>query len=406
MQYRLANVTPFVKLVWVALAAGLTCLPVTAAGQVRGDFNGDGFDDLALGVPGEDVRDAAFNNIMDAGAVSVIYGSPVGLSATSVPNQFWHQGSDGVPDLDEALDGFGSSLAAGDFNADGFDDLAIGVPGEDVGIVVDAGAVTVLYGSVFGLTSVGSQTWHQNSSGILGVSRRNDQFGFALAAGDFDDDGYEDLAAGIPFKVVGGKANVGAISVLHGSVNGISARDQYLENDNLAHDANSRYGFALAVGKFSGDGTDDLAIGAPGDDRGGAVYFVEGRLVGGLARSFHTIQSRDLDDRGAGDEFGFALAAGDFNGDSRADVAVGVPNTSSGGMLEIIYFTLEGVSRCVVRGTTCHVTHLLTDPVVGDAFGFALAVGNFNQSGGDDIAVSAPTREVGNIADAGVVAIL
>src|SRR5688572_5539795 len=184
MQTHHAKHTRRALLVWTAVACMVLFVPATAAGQARGDFNGDGFDDLALGVPGEDIRDNAFNNVPDVGAVNVIYGSPTGLSATYAANQFWHQDASGVFDNNEAYDGFGSSLATGDFNGDGYDDLAIGVPGEDLGLVVDAGAVNILYGSASGLSSAGSQIWHQDSAGVQGVSQRTNHFGFALAVGD------------------------------------------------------------------------------------------------------------------------------------------------------------------------------------------------------------------------------
>ena len=61
-----------------------------------------------------------------AGAVNVIYGGPAGLAAPG--NQIWHQDSDGIVGGAESFDRFGEALAAGDFNNDGFKDLAIGVP--------------------------------------------------------------------------------------------------------------------------------------------------------------------------------------------------------------------------------------------------------------------------------------
>ena len=52
--------------------------------------------------------------------------------------------------LVEAGDRFGASLTAGDFDNDGYDDLAIGLPGEDIGAVVDAGSILVVYGGLRG----------------------------------------------------------------------------------------------------------------------------------------------------------------------------------------------------------------------------------------------------------------
>jgi hypothetical protein len=80
------------------------------------------------------------------------------------------------------LDFFGSALAAGDFDGDGEDDLAIGVPGEGVSGKSGAGAVNVLYGSSNGLTSSDDQFWHQDKSGIEDTAEQNDAFGAALAS--------------------------------------------------------------------------------------------------------------------------------------------------------------------------------------------------------------------------------
>src|SRR6266508_4823175 len=69
-----------------------------------------------------------------------------------------------------------------DFNHDGADDLAVGVPFENVGSIVAAGAVNVLYGSPTGLTTTGSQFFTQ----VAGAIETDDEFGFELAAGDFN----------------------------------------------------------------------------------------------------------------------------------------------------------------------------------------------------------------------------
>jgi hypothetical protein len=70
----------------------------------------------------------------------------------------------------EIGDYFGSSVAAGDFDGDGLDDLAVGVPEEDLQIdqenTEDTGVVNVIYGSQgSGLTATGNQVWHQDSDG-------------------------------------------------------------------------------------------------------------------------------------------------------------------------------------------------------------------------------------------------
>src|SRR2546427_7059158 len=79
---------------------------------VASDFNGDGFADLAVAVPTENV-----GSVKDAGAVQVLYGSAGGAQATSPDDQLWTQGGD-VQDQTEASDRFGWSLGEGDFNGD------------------------------------------------------------------------------------------------------------------------------------------------------------------------------------------------------------------------------------------------------------------------------------------------
>ena len=93
-----------------------------------GDFNGDGRDDLSIGVPAEDVGAMA-----DAGAVHVIYGSAGGLA--SAGSQLWNQNSAGVADVSESADRFGSALAAGKLNNDAFSELVVGVADESVGAI-------------------------------------------------------------------------------------------------------------------------------------------------------------------------------------------------------------------------------------------------------------------------------
>ena len=121
------------------------CEPIGGgSGVARGDFNGDGIGDLAVGVPDENV-----NGAIDAGAVNVIYGSSDGLTATG--NQFFTQDSPGMPGVTENFDRFGLTLASGEFNGDSYSDLAIGVPHEDIGSSLGEGLVQILHGSDTGL---------------------------------------------------------------------------------------------------------------------------------------------------------------------------------------------------------------------------------------------------------------
>jgi hypothetical protein len=107
----------------------------------------------------------------DAGALSTLYGSTSGL--TAIGGRLFTQ----VAGTVEAGDEFGEQLAAGDFNDDGFADLAAAAPLEDVGTISQAGAVSVLQGSGAGLTSTGGRLFTQDSSGVPGTAETFDLFG-------------------------------------------------------------------------------------------------------------------------------------------------------------------------------------------------------------------------------------
>jgi hypothetical protein len=228
-----------------------------------GDFNGDGFYDLAVGAPGEAVGELA-----GAGAVNVLYGSDAGITADN--NKQWYQDVNGVEGWSETGDQFGFSLASGDFNMDGYDDLAIGAPGEAVGQLAGAGAVNVLYGSDEGITAANNKQWYQDVNGVEGWSETGDQMGYSLASGDFDGDRYDDLAIGAPGEAVGQLAGAGAVNVLYGSDAGIttsSNKQWYQDTENVedTSEADDRFGAALSTGDIDGDGFDDLGIGIPGE---------------------------------------------------------------------------------------------------------------------------------------------
>lgn len=276
-----------------------------------GYFNDDEFQDLAVGAPGED----------GAGIVHVIFGESAGLSTALVP-QSWSQNTPGIEDSSEGGDRFGWTLAAGDFNADGIDDLTVGAYGESIGAAAATGAINTIYGSPVGLTVVGDQFWHQNSPGILDQNEDGDFFGWALIAGDFDADGHDDLGVGVRFENVGAIQDAGAVSVLYGSGTGLSeVGDQFWHQNTIGIDDTSEaldgYGEALAIGDFNGDDAADLAIGVVEEDVGvqidaGAVSVIYGDIIDGLTATdqFLHQDSANMPDEDveAGDLFGSGLA--------------------------------------------------------------------------------------------------
>lgn len=390
-----------------------------------GDFNGDGRADVAIGAPGQDLAKDGAPTVGSAGLVSVMYGRTEGLTGT-YPDRFWSQDSDGVAGEAESGDVFGHALAAGDFNGDGFADLAIGAPFEDVDGVPNAGAVTVLYGSILGLRSDGNQLWFQGAGGLAGTPGEDDWFGYALVAGDFNGDGRADLALGVPHETVNGVAEAGAVQILYGSANGLSAAagpgTQYLHQDSPsmlgALESEDHFGIALAAGDINNDGRDDLVIGIPQESvngvlNAGAVQVIYG-AAGGLSGQNQLVHQGTIEPAmeafpaasELGDSFGWNVAVGDFNGDGFADVAMGVPyeNIENGDITD------AGVVH-VLRGSAGGLTamdHQLLSQVLaehGDTFGFALAAGDFDGDGRADLAVGSPNENVNNnsVGNAGAV---
>ena len=114
-----------------------------------------------------------------SGAVHTLYGGSNGLSARG--SQLWSQGTPGVPGVRERGDWFGATLAIGDFGRTRQDDLAVGIPDEDLGAVQDAGGTLVLFGRSGGLSSIGAQPWDRNTPGVYGVAQAGSRFGYTFA---------------------------------------------------------------------------------------------------------------------------------------------------------------------------------------------------------------------------------
>jgi len=393
----------------VPAAAALAAARAPSDEVARADFDDDGFVDLAVGVPDEDVEARG-----DAGAVVVLYGSAAGL--TGARAQLFHQDLPQMVDRAEIGDRFGAALATGDLNGDGFADLAIGVPGEDFGdaqLTRDSGAVAVLFGTSGGLTTAGD--WLVSPRTV-----RGDQFGSAVAVGPFDGLAGDDLAAGAPGADVGAAADAGAVVVLAGTTAEFAAR--YVQGGGGvggAAESGDRFGAALASADLSGDGHPDLVAGAPGEAvgtaaRAGAVVYLPGS-AGGLTATGDRVYVQGGGGLGgraeSGDRFGEVLATGQANTGGPADLVVGAPgeNLAAGagaGAVSVLYGATGGPSTAGDQLFYQGAGGIPDAPETNDGFGSALAVGDVDGDSFPDLAVGVPGEEYFANVDVGDVILL
>lgn len=384
------------------VAGGLAANAKFGAALVCGDFDGDSYSDLAIGAPG------------GAGSVTVMYGSADGLTRLG---DLWDQDTAGVLGVGNPGDAFGSALGAGDFDGDGFFDLAIGSPSDAIGN--DAiGSVNVLYGGPSGLTAADDQLWHQAINGVKGIPQAGDELGAALAAADFDGDGRDDLAIGAPNDRYRGKP-IGAVNVLYGTRLGLSERgDQRWHQDSPgiggAGRAGDRFGASLAAADFGGDGDGDLAIGVPGDTprnvTAGAINVLYGQPTGlseAYSDRFHQAAPGIEAAARTGDRFGASLMAGDFDGDSRTDLAIGIPgdtpNNIAAGAVAVLYAQATGLEPAGNQRWYQDAPGVAGIGEAGDRLGRAVATGDFDGDGYFDLAIGVPGEDISGFTNAGVV---
>ncbi|SCE78186.1 FG-GAP repeat-containing protein [Micromonospora purpureochromogenes] len=373
-----------------------------------GDFNGDRYDDLAIGAMDE----LDPGNKSAAGGVWVIPGSSAGLVVDAAKH--FNQSSPGVPGAAENQDRFGATLAAGDINGDGREDLAIGAYEEGIGTKTEAGAVTVLYGGLTGLTATGAQYLQQDQAGVPGAAERNDYFGFSLAIGKVNNNRYNDLVIGAPRENDGTSWNgSGMVTLMWGSPSGVSTTGATSvtgaavlpatgQSDTIAWNL----GETLAIGDVNGDGLGEVVAGAPGaqtpDLYGGLIAVFTGRTAGlsGSAVRIVTQRTAGVPGEPEGyDRFGASLATGDVTGDGKADVLVGSPGeevgpTDEAGVVTLLKGSASGITGSGAQAFDQNHPNVPGTSERGDKFGASVAVLNLNGTGPLDAVVTSTGEEV------------
>ncbi|MEU7422350.1 FG-GAP and VCBS repeat-containing protein [Streptomyces sp. NPDC040750] len=357
-----------------------------------------------------------------------------------------------------------ATVAKADFNGDHIGDVAASAPGAYVNGHKDAGQVVVLYGTTTGVSAAKRTTISQDTTGVPGTAEAGDGFGRETAFGDFNADGYDDLAIGSPNEKVGSDTNGGDVVILWGSKNGLTGKSGHVVDP--AASSHDYWGKDLAAGDFDGDGKTDLVVGSSS----ATLYLYKGGFSGSGTPGGLTTVKPPIQNGSNDYPFGpLSLTAGDINGDGRTDLVVDgyetksqygwntnywlpgsanglsgstakalkpgiitaigdingdhfgdivsgagwdatlsdgtpVPDASTGGRVNVTYGSASGPAS--TTGIDQNTGDVPGTSEKGDSFGWDLDLGDVNGDGYQDLVVSTPLEDIDGVTDTGAVTVL
>ncbi|MER6037697.1 FG-GAP-like repeat-containing protein [Streptomyces sp. NPDC001835] len=408
------------------LIAALAKTPGISHALPTSDRDRDGLADLVAGTP-------------KANSLTVVPGGVDG--PVSAGKLTLTQSSPGVPGSSESGDSFGAATAWGDVNGDGYADLAIGVPGEDdTSGHADRGAVTVMYGPALdtgfsyttsgSVTATGAKLGSTVAVGDFNADGKADVFSAGTgkggnynvrltggattsgtlttatgsvayldaATGDFNRDGYADVA--LNYRDAGG---IGRVVRFAGSATGLTK----------AGVISVKGGRSIAAGDVNGNGYDDIVIGQPytsesGGKSGGQVTLVPGSSTGFTTTGMVTVHQDTSGVPGgneSGDAMGASVSVGDYNGDGYPDVLTGLPgedltrsgaNRSDAGSALLIKGGASGLTGSGAIAVSQDTSGVPGDSESGDKLGSSVSLTDLSGYGRADLTFGVAGEDSGN----------
>ncbi len=354
-----------------------------------GDVDGDGLDDVAIAAPDSDIV------AVNAGQVYVMLGRAadwqLDVSLGAADGSFVGEYSN---------DNAGYAVAgAGDADGDGLDDLLIGAHKNDDG-GGNAGKIYLVFGDAAGWPMQTSLSTAQAS--FLGEAV-DDRAGYSVAgAGDLDGDGFDDLLMGA-YKSNDGVYHGGEVYVIFGAAGGWTPGfDLGNATASFTGEMDSDFaGKAVAGGgDVDGDGLDDLLVGAPSNDEGGAAagiaYLVLGRDTGWVPDSpLADADARFLGEASGGYAGQALTIAGDLDGDGYDDIVIGAYGRDDTGVdagEAYLLFGGPGLAGLDIGLDLADAS--FTGENAGDFAGWSAAgAGDMDGDGFDDLLIGAHKRD-------------
>lgn len=363
-----------------------------------GDMNNDGYSDILMGAP---YADGPTDLRPGAGEVFLLYGD----ARVNIPS---------TVDLQTASSGFmviygstdaenlGEITASGNIDGDTFDDIIIGTSKGSAG----KGRGYIIYGS--GSLPASKDLLSSSADKTISGVASDDMAFTAVASGDIDNDGQDDLVVSSPGS--SGKADAkwqaGEVCLITGAtITGLGASIDLSSSDSVVYgeDSNDRIGQSLAVGDSNGDGYEDVLIGSPYVDannnqyyEGGEVYVVLGNELGNIPAS---MDIADVNFTYYGeddwDNYGGAVAFANIDGDLKNDIVVGGPGCDG---FDDTYED-AGCANLIFSGGEIDVT--LYGPKNLGKMGYQVATGDINGDGIQDVVMTAPYEDKPGAVDAG-----